>query len=147
MSPRRDRMRKEMENKTARNFILKLLIFELGIILGLALILWLLKDGTFLECLYKSTWLMSFASILHLGLEIFSSLANNRWRIKPASAFAEKPHCRAFCVLTRQRFWAFCPFPLPRQHVEYSVGPISCKRVRQVSDSQTLTGSCPRQGQ
>ena len=128
-------------------FILKSLIRELGIIIGLASFFWLLKDDGFIMCCRKSAWLMSFAFIFHLGVEVFSALDNNRWRIKPASAFAEKPHCRAFCVLTRQRFWAFCPFPLPRQHVECSVGPISCKRVRQVSDSQTLTGSCPRQGQ
>ena len=42
--------------------------------------------------------------------------------------FTEKPRCRAFCVLTRQDFWRFCPFSLPRQRLEWGVGVILCKR-------------------
>ena len=44
------------------------------------------------------------------------------------SAFTEKPPCWAFWRLTRQRLGAFCPFSLPRQHVESGAGAIICKR-------------------
>ena len=66
-------------------FILKSLIRELGIIIGLAFILWLLKDDGFITCCRKSACLMSFAFICHLGIEVFSALDNNRWRIKLAN--------------------------------------------------------------
>lgn len=66
-------------------FILKSLIRELGIIIGLASFFWLLKDDGFIMCCRKSAWLMSFAFIFHLGVEVFSALDNNRWRIKLAN--------------------------------------------------------------
>ena len=61
-------------------FILKSLIRELGIIIGLASFFW-----RFIMCCRKSAWLMSFAFIFHLGVEVFSALDNNRWRIKLAN--------------------------------------------------------------
>ena len=66
-------------------FILKSLIRELGIIIGLASFFWLLKDDGFIMCCRKSACLMSFAFIFHLGVEVFSALDNNRWRIKLAN--------------------------------------------------------------
>ena len=66
-------------------FILKSLIRELGVIIGLAFILWLLKDDGFIMCCRKSACLMSFAFIFNLGVEVFSALDNNRWRIKLAN--------------------------------------------------------------
>ena len=66
-------------------FIMKSLIRELGIIIGLASLFWLLKDDGFIMCCRKSAWLMSFAFIFHLGVEVFSALDNNRWRIKLAN--------------------------------------------------------------
>ena len=67
-------------------FILKFLIRELGVIIGLAFIFWLLKDDGFIMCCRKSACLMSFAFIFYLGVEVFSALDNNRWRIKLANA-------------------------------------------------------------
>ena len=66
-------------------FILKSLIRELGVIIGLAFIFWLLKDDGFIMCCRKSACLMSFAFIFYLGVEVFSALDNNRWRIKLAN--------------------------------------------------------------
>ena len=66
-------------------FILKSLIRELGIIIGLASFFWLLKDDGFIMCCRKSACLMSFAFIFYLGVEVFSALDNNRWRIKLAN--------------------------------------------------------------
>ena len=66
-------------------FILKSLIRELGIIIGLASFFWLLKDDGFIMCCRKSACLMSFAFIFILGVEVFSALDNNRWRIKLAN--------------------------------------------------------------
>jgi hypothetical protein len=47
---------------------------------------WLLKHGAFIECFYKSSWLMSLAMICHRGnSKFFSALGNNHWRIKYAN--------------------------------------------------------------
>ena len=73
-----------IKDEDNRFFILKLLILELLLFLGLAFIFWLLKDDVFIECFYKSSCLMSMAAICHLGIEVFSALGNNRWRIKYA---------------------------------------------------------------
>lgn len=78
-------MRKEEINSASRFFILKTLILEIGIIIGLAFILWLLKNGSLIKCCYMSACLMSMASLCHLGIEVFSSLDDNRWRIKLAN--------------------------------------------------------------
>lgn len=77
-------MRKEEINNASRFIIQKFLLLEIGIIIGLAFILWLLKNGSFIKCCYMSACLMSMASICHLGIEVFSSLDDNRWRIKLA---------------------------------------------------------------
>ena len=77
--------KREESNNVDRFFILNTLIRELGIILGLASIFWLLKDGDFMECCRKSAWFMSLAFICHLGIEVFSAFDNNRWRIKLAN--------------------------------------------------------------
>ena len=77
--------KREESNNVDRFFILKTLIRELGIILVLASIFWLLKDGDFMECCRKSAWFMSLAFICHLGIEVFSAFDNNRWRIKLAN--------------------------------------------------------------
>ena len=78
-------MREEEINSARRFFFQKTLILEIGIIIGLAFILWLLKNGSFIKCCYLSTCLMSMSSICHLGIEVFSSLDDNRWRIKLAN--------------------------------------------------------------
>jgi len=78
-------MKREGINSERRFFILKTLIRELGIIIGLASIFLLLKDGAFIICCYKSACLMSLAFICHLGIEVFSSLDDHRWRIKLAN--------------------------------------------------------------
>ena len=74
-----------IKDEDNRFFILKLLILELLLFLGLAFIFWLLKDDVFIECFYKSSCLMSMAAICHLGIEVFSALGNNHWRIKYAN--------------------------------------------------------------
>ena len=79
-------MEREKTNNDERFFILKTLIRELGLIIGLASIFWILKDGgDFIMCCRKSAFLMSLAFICHLGIEVFSALDNNRWRIKLAN--------------------------------------------------------------
>lgn len=75
-------MKREKTNNADRFLILKTLIRELGIIIGLASIFWFLKDGVFIMCCKKSAFLMSLAFICHLGLEIFPALDNNHWQIK-----------------------------------------------------------------
>lgn len=78
-------MEREKINNVERFFILKTLIRELGIIIVLASVFWLLKDGDFIMCCCKSTFLISLAFICLLGIEVFSALDNNRWRIKLAN--------------------------------------------------------------
>ena len=77
-------MKKEETNSASRFFFLKFLLLEIGLIIGLAFILWLLKNGSFIKCSYMSACLMSMSAICHLGIEVFSSLDDNRWRIKLA---------------------------------------------------------------
>ena len=67
-----------------RFFLIRCLLLEVVLILVLAFIFWLLKNGSFIKCFYMSACLMSMASICHLGVEVFSSLDDNRWRIKLA---------------------------------------------------------------
>ena len=76
-------MKREKTDNADRFIILKFLVRELAIILGLASFFWLIKkDGTFIMCCKHSAWLMSLASICHLGLEIIPALDYNHWRIK-----------------------------------------------------------------
>ena len=49
-------------------------------------------------------------------------------------AFAEITRCGAFGLPTCPRLPAFCPFSLPRRHVECGVGPICRKCGRKVKD-------------
>jgi hypothetical protein len=74
-----------IKDEDNRFFILRTLIVELLLFLVLAFFFWLLKHGAFIECFYKSSWLMSLAMICHLGIEVFSALGNNHWRIKYAN--------------------------------------------------------------
>ena len=74
-----------IKDEDNRFFILRTLIVELLHFLVLAFFFWLLKHGAFIECFYKSSWLMSLAMIFHLGIEVFSALGNNHWRIKYAN--------------------------------------------------------------
>ena len=78
-------MEREKINNVERFFILKTLIRELGIIIVLASVFWILKDGYFIMSCCKSAFLISLAFICHLGIEVFSALDNNRWRIKLAN--------------------------------------------------------------
>ncbi|MBQ9192265.1 MAG: hypothetical protein IJ156_00905 [Bacteroidales bacterium] len=77
-------MKEEGINSASRRFIQKILLLEIALILGLAIILWLLEDNSFIMCCYKSACLMSMSAICHLGIEVFSSLDDNRWRYKLA---------------------------------------------------------------
>ena len=77
-------IKKIIKDEEGRFFILRMLIVEILLVLVLAFVFWLLKDEAFLECFYKSSCLMSMAAICHLGIEVFSALGNNRWRIKYA---------------------------------------------------------------
>lgn len=77
-------MKKGEMNSASRFFFQKTLLLEIGIIIGLAFVFLLIKDDSFLTCCCKSACLMSMASICHLGIEVFSSLDDNRWRIKLA---------------------------------------------------------------
>lgn len=87
MEERIGNVKKEREktNNVDGFFILKTLIRELGLILVLASIFWLMKDGDFIMCCRKSAFLMSLAFICHLGIEVFWALDTNRWRIKLAN--------------------------------------------------------------
>ena len=73
------------ENNGERFFILKFLIHQLVVIIGLASIMWLLKDGDFKMCCYKSAFLMSIAALVNLLIEVLWALDNNHWRIKLAN--------------------------------------------------------------
>lgn len=75
-------MNRGIVKNSGRFVIIMTLIIELGIIIGLASILWILKDGTYIMCCRKSTFLMSYAFVCAFGVEVFSTLDNNRWRIK-----------------------------------------------------------------
>ena len=46
---------------------------------------WLLKDGDFKMCCYKSAFLMSIAALGNLLIEVLWALDNNHWRIKLAN--------------------------------------------------------------
>lgn len=115
-------MREEEMNSASRRFIQKTLIREFVIIIGLAILLMLLKDGSFIFCCFKSAYLMSLAFICHLGIEVFSALDDNRWRFK--LAIIEYPILKAIILIVLNAVVFLLTAPVEKAYVFFIV-PLS----------------------
>lgn len=117
-------MKKEETNSASRIFFLKMLLLEIGLIIGLAFIMWLLNNGSFIKCSYMSACLMSMSAICHLGIEVFSSLDDNRWRIKLAKN--EYPILKAVILIILNAIVFLLTAPLEKAYFfssfQYSCG-------------------------
>ena len=91
-------------------FFLKYFLGEIGIILLGMGVFWLLGRGALERCLHESVFIMSLASMCHLGIEVFDALVKSDWRHKIAN-YRYYPIYYAFILIVINAI--ICPLSLP----------------------------------